>query len=213
MNYIFWEYEFKSPNDFNSISFVNGERYQIRVTETLSIKGYQSVSPVRNRVVIPQADDVNKILQFPLMVFDGYDTSEKMIDAFGFVQRQSSYYRQAAEVLGLISSSEFRYFITNRGEKIIKLPAEQKANYMCKLLLEFPVMHEIFMLLTIEQKVVSKLDIIDLLKATSHLTGSTLARRAQTIESWFRWIRNNIGLVEVDNRGNISIAKQLELQI
>jgi hypothetical protein len=84
---------------------------------------------------------------------------------------------------------------------------------MCKLLLEFPVMHEIFMLLTIEQKVVSKLDIIELLKATSHLTGSTLARRAQTIVSWFRWIRNNIGLVEVDNSGNISIAKHLEPQI
>lgn len=114
MNYIFWEYEFKSPNDFNSISFVNAERYQIRVTETLSIKGFQSVSPVRNAVNIPQADDVNKILQFPLMVFDGYDSSEKMKDAFGFVQRQSSYYRQAAEVLGLISSSEFRCCIPTK---------------------------------------------------------------------------------------------------
>jgi hypothetical protein len=38
---------------------------------------------------------------------------------------------------------------------------------------------------------------------------STLGRRAQTIVSWFKWIRNNIGLVNVDASGNISIQKQL----
>ncbi len=145
------------------------------------------------------------------MVFNGYDTSKKMVDAFGFVQRQSSYYRQAAEVIGLITSSQFRYNITERGEKVIKLPAEQKSNYICKLLLEFPVMHEIFMLLTIDHKIISKNDIIEMLTAKSHLTGSTLSRRAQTIISWFRWIRNNVGLVEVDVKGNIRVASQLKL--
>jgi hypothetical protein len=32
----------------------------------------------------------NKIIQFPLRVFEGYNTSGKMIDVFGFVKRQSS---------------------------------------------------------------------------------------------------------------------------
>ena len=35
---------------------------------------------------IPQADDINKIIEFPLRVFEVYDTSVKMISAFGFVK-------------------------------------------------------------------------------------------------------------------------------
>jgi hypothetical protein len=60
-------------------------------------------------------------------------------------------------------------------------------------------------------KVISKNDIIELLKEKSNITGSTLNRRTQTIIAWFKWIRNNVGLVEVDYYGNISIAKQLKL--
>jgi hypothetical protein len=58
---------------------------------------------------------------------------------------------------------------------------------------------------------VTKQDIVLLLKKKSLLTGSTLERRATTIRSWFRWIRNNLGLVEVDEAGNISIDRQTRL--
>ncbi|MGB7955541.1 MAG: hypothetical protein WCF23_16310 [Candidatus Nitrosopolaris sp.] len=43
------------------------------------------------------------------------------------------------------------------------------------------------------------------------MTGSTLGRRAQTIVSWFKWIRNNLGLVEVNNNGEIRISRQTRL--
>jgi hypothetical protein len=43
------------------------------------------------------------------------------------------------------------------------------------------------------------------------LTGSTLERRARTIISWFKWIRNNLGLVYVDAAGNIRIDRQTRL--
>jgi hypothetical protein len=38
---------------------------------------------------IPQADDVNKIMLFPFMVSEGYDTAKKMVEAFAFDIRQS----------------------------------------------------------------------------------------------------------------------------
>jgi hypothetical protein len=41
-----------------------------------------------------------------------------------------------------------------------------------------------------------------LLKKKSALTGSKLERRARTIRPGFRWIRNNLGIVEVDNGGS-----------
>jgi hypothetical protein len=41
-----------------------------------------------------------------------------------------------------------------------------------------------------------------LLKKKSVLIGLTLERRARTIRPWFRWIRKNLGIVEVDNGGS-----------
>jgi hypothetical protein len=130
-----------------------------------------------------------------------------------FVIHQSSYYRQAAEVLGLIISQDnYRYKLTDRGEEFLKLPAEKRSSFICKLLLEFPIMNSTFIdVSTDRNKTVTKQEIIQLLKKRSHLTGSTLERRARTVRSWFRWIRNNLGLVEVDATGNIRIDRQTRL--
>lgn len=150
-----------------------------------------------------------------MRVFEGYDTSKKMIDVFGFVIRQSSYYRHAAEVLGLIISENnynYRYKLAPKGEQFLRLPTEKRANFICQLLLEFPVMNNIFIdVSTDRNRKVTKEEIIQLLKKKSHITGSTLERRARTIRSWFRWIRNNLGLVEIDAAGNIRIDRQTRL--
>ncbi len=209
--YLLWEYKFEPVSSFESIKLLQCRQFQVRVTESLSIKEYQDIRPTK-RLDIPQADDVNKIIQFPFRVFEGYDTSEKMIDAFGFVRRQSSYYRQAAEILGLVRLDRNRYKLTDMGEHYLKLPEESKANFICKLLLEFPIMHEIFLQISIDsRKSFSKNDIIELLRQRSHITGSTLGRRAQTIISWFKWIRNNVGIVEVDKDCNIRLARQMKM--
>jgi hypothetical protein len=211
--YLFWEYEFHPPGNFDSIKLIRSSQYQIKITKSTSVRNYQRVSSDKSKTSIPQADDVNKIIQFPIRVSEGYDTSKKMIDALGFVIRQSSYYRQAAEILGLIISEDnYRYKLTDRGEEFLKLPAEKRASFICKLLLEFPIMNSIFIdISTDRNRTVTKQEIIQLLKKKSHLTGSTLERRARTIRSWFRWIRNNLGLVEVDAAGNIRIDRQTRL--
>jgi hypothetical protein len=54
----------------------------------------------------------------------------------------------------------------------------------------------------------SKQDIMKLLRKKSHLTGSTLERCARTVRIWFKWIRNNLGLVEADDVGNIIADRQ-----
>jgi hypothetical protein len=73
-------------------------------------------------------------------------------------------------------------------------------------------MNEIFIDIASDRgKMISKQGIMELLKMKSHLTGSTLERRARTIRSWFRWIGNNLGLVEIDVSGNIRIDRQARL--
>ena len=71
-----------------------------------------------------------------------------------------------------------------------------------------PVVNEMFLDISIDtNKVIKKEHIVGLLREKSHLTGSTLGRRAQTIISWFRWIRNNLGIVEVSENGDIRISR------
>lgn len=209
--YYFWEYEFKPSTRYDSIHLLNAKKYGIRVAHAVSLQEYQDVEPGR-KVIPPQADSVDKIIEFPFRVSEGYDTSEKMTKAFGFVQRQSSYYRQAAELLGLVELHNDRYRLTEQGEKYVKLPSGERNDYVCRLLLEFPIMNEIFLRISIERdKKVTREEIIGIIKKSSQLTGSTLTRRAQTIISWFKWIRSNIGIVEVDDKGSISPSSQSRL--
>jgi hypothetical protein len=51
---------------------------------------------------------------------------------------------------------------------------------------------------------------MNLLKRRSDITGDTLFRRAHTITSWFKGIRNNLGIVEVDTKGNIRFSRQIK---
>ena len=209
-SFLFWEYEFKQFDNFESIRLVRSKKFQVRVLpENLFID--KASKPKLEVISIPQADDVNKIIEFPARVFDGYDNSTKMTDAFGFVKRQSNYYREAAEILGLITSEHNQFKVTANGEKLLHLAPEEKSKYVCRLLLLMPIVDEIYKRVTVDRLKVSREDIINLIKSNSALTGSTPRRRSQTIVSWFRWIRNNVGLVELDRDGNISESRQHNL--
>jgi hypothetical protein len=72
-------------------------------------------------------------------------------------------------------------------------------------------MNEIFIDISSDKnKVVSKQEIIGLLRKKSDLTGDILFRRARTMASWFKWIQSNLG-IEVDRNRNIRISRQLSL--
>lgn len=150
------------------------------------VKPYLDVIPDRSKINIPQADDINKILLFPLKVSEGYNTSAKIEAHFGFVRRQSNYYRQACEILGLIQSSDGIFYLTKKGEEYLKLSADEKSRFIGQLLLEFPIMNEIFLKVIMERnKVISIDNIIQIIKKRSYLQGTTPVRRARTIVSWF----------------------------
>ena len=74
--YLFWEYEFNPSDNFESINLIQCKQYQVKVSKVPSIKQFRNV-PVRKGIDIPQADDVNKIIQFPVKVFEGYDSAKK----------------------------------------------------------------------------------------------------------------------------------------
>jgi hypothetical protein len=142
----------------------------------------------------------------------GYHNLEKIIDLKPIMYTASLPFPTStlkAESEGVL---EWKYKLTDRGEEFLRLPSQQKSQYICKLLLEFPIINEIFLDVSIDpSKVIGKQTIIRLLKKYSLLSGSTLGRRAQTIISWFKWIRNNVGIVEVNHNGEIRISRETRI--
>ncbi|MGB7955377.1 MAG: hypothetical protein WCF23_15470 [Candidatus Nitrosopolaris sp.] len=76
----------------------------------------------------------------------------------------------------------WRYKLTDIGEEYLHLSSQQKSQYLCKLLLEFPIVNQVFLDISIDaSKVIGRQHIVELLKKNSHLTGSTLGRRAHPV--------------------------------
>jgi hypothetical protein len=202
MSYHFWEYQFVPESRYDAIRLAKQSSFQVKVEDAVSVRTFRNVQVTIEQV--PQADSVDKIMAFPFRVAEGFDTSEKIKEAFGFTVRQSSYYRQAAEILGLVAMGRNRYSLTDEGERYIRLPTEERVRQMCRLLLSYRLMGEIWAKLTVDSKaVVSREEVETMVKHKSGLGGTTPPRRAQTIIAWFRWIQSHLGIVEVDASGNI----------
>jgi C-terminal AAA-associated domain len=208
--YSFWEYEFSRHDMFESIKLVKAAHYRILISKTISANNFKHIPKDNNlrKAGIPQADDVNKIIEFSVRVLEGYDNAESMRTVLGFVNRQSSYYRQAAEMLGLVEITEgYRYRLTEKGEKLVKLSGQARSSFVCKLLLQFPIINEIFLEISSDRnRAITSREIRDLIARNSGISGSTVMRRSRTIISWFKWIRNNLGIVDVDSSGTIKFA-------
>jgi hypothetical protein len=208
--YMFWEYEFVPQDRYERIRLAREGTFQVKVENPVSMKTFKNVEPTIDQV--PQADSVDKIMAFPFRVAEGLDSAEKIKEAFGFTKRQSSYYRQAAEILGLVAMQHDRYLLTGEGERYVRLPIEERVTQMCRLLLSYRLMSEMWARLSVDPKaVVSKGDIVALIGRRSDLGGSTPLRRAQTMVAWFRWMQSHLGIVEVDSHGSITTRRQSHL--
>lgn len=201
--YSFHEYGFKDPEVFDSIYHLKCCVYHLseprgyKVDELLD----HSFSTINN--IVPQADDINKILELLTLINSGQNTVSEIADYFVFDERQSNYYGEAAEFLGLITRHRGVFELTERGYQFISTePAEQQL-FIAKLVLN----SWIFVELIKESKSkghFSDLDIENLIvsimtnKGSSRYTNSTIGRRIQTIHSWIKWISEEFKCFEIE---------------
>lgn len=203
--YNFWEYRFSDINDYESIELTRNATFQIVINKDAVFKA-EDFADIRNKkeqkTIVPQADDVKKILEFPFLVSERMNNALDIARYFEFNPRQSSYYREATEALGLLKLNHGKYYLTDVGQVFIRLPVQERNELLTRLMFELPVMHEILMEVLIKpSKHISKEEIVNIIGSNSHLTGSTLQRRSQTILSWFRWIHKSVGVIKVEPTG------------
>jgi len=195
--YSIWEYAWTDPYDYESIKLIKSAQFAIEESEA-PVETLESVEPDPKLDIVPQADDFQKVADFPLLVHTGIDSAKKWSQHYGITERQGSYYRESAEAMGLVTSAQGQYVLTNEGRKYVGTDQQSRADFLAVRILKIPIMNEVFRYVQSHpEQGLAKDEIANLIEKSSHLGGSTPARRASTIMSYFRWIARATGTVLV----------------
>jgi hypothetical protein len=213
--YSFWKYKFMDDQQFNSIELEEKEKYVISTPpqERISLAEVAERKEGEKAVVkewdIPQADDFEKVSSFPFCVSEGKNDSRAISDYFGFTMRQASYYRHAAESLGLVRLDREKntYTLTKIGARYISLNSIERNSLLSGLLFKLPIIEVVLDRLTTSKNNTISLDeIADVIGKNTKYNRTTSRRRAQTVISWFKWMEKTLGIVKV-RKNTVNLAE------
>ena len=209
-SYSMWEYLWTDPNDYESIKLVRSARFAVEESEA-PVETLEVVEPDPNLDIVPQADDFQKVADFPLLVHTGINTAKKWAQHYGITERQGSYYRESTEAMGLVTSAQGQYVLTNEGRKYVETDQQNRADFLAVCILKIPIMNEVFRYVQRHpDQGLAKDGIAGMIEKKSHLGGSTPARRASTVMSYFRWMARATGTVLVTGSRIYPRKKALE---
>jgi hypothetical protein len=197
----FWEYRFADPLDYHSIELVRAQAFVIRPA-TSSVLDPAPLrlgdGPTLGPNVIPQADDLRKVAELPFRVAEGQTTASALARAFEFNERQSRYYRQAAEALGLVWARQGQLGLTEVGREYVALPVQGRNELLFRQIFRLPLFYELLLELFLQpDKALTAAQIGRVIERLSPYRGDTVARRAQTVLAWLRWVERATGVVRV----------------
>ncbi len=203
--YTFHEFAFSNPLVFDSIYELRCCAYILtpptvrRIDELIDVR-FETTSQV-----VPQANDLNKVLEMLTLINQGQNTATDIADYFVFDPRQSYYYGEAAEYLGLITRYRGVFELTEHGFGFISAPFKEQQIYVAKLIVNSWIFRELIQ--CARQKGYFTDDDIELViaKAQSRnekprYTSTTIPRRRQTIVAWCMWLAEQIGCLQIEGR-------------
>lgn len=153
--------------------------------------------------IVPQADDLNKILELLTLINSGQNTVTEIADYFVFDERQSNYYGEAAEFLGLITRNRGVFELTERGFQFISTKPSRQQLFIAKLVINSWFFKELIRRAR-RKGYYTDLDIQNLIESVEKDSGdkrytkSTVGRRIKTINSWTKWIGDEFKSFRID---------------
>lgn len=202
--YRFWEYGFADDAQYQSLTLQRGEAFFVearraRLTVDELLRAHAARRADARLWDVPQADSFWRVAEMPLLVEQGINTSGKVAAHYEFDPRQSSYYRQAAEFLGLVSLDKKTnlYRLTDLGREYVNRSADERRELLAGLLAQFPPMRATLELSAkAGERGVGRSEIAALIARYSAIGKSTPARRAATLLAWLRWLQTATGAVQ-----------------
>jgi hypothetical protein len=204
--YEFWEYTFEDDAQYRSIRFQRGESFfveaqQRRMSVDELLRGHFARTRRTEQWNVPQADDFARVAEMPLLIAEGIDTSRAVAEHYQFDPRQSSYYRQAAEFLGLVTTgADHQYTLTDLGAEYVSRTADERRKILAGLIANFPPMRAVLEMAA-NGRPFTKSHIAQIISRHAAIGGSTPGRRAATLLSWLGWLQSATGAVKQDANG------------
>lgn len=204
--YILHEFEFSDPNRLDSIRLARSVSYVIGEMKRLTLDTLIDVRFETCTAIVPQADNLNRILELLNAVQSGSDTAAAVSEYFSFAPRQGYYYSEAAEYLGLVERKEGTLLLTEHGIAFLSQGPEEQRTYMAKLVVNSWIFRKLigiarrrghFSVGDIEA-VIAEVQRRD---GGRRYEGTTVRRRRQTVLAWARWLTEHVGcFTEEDGR-------------
>lgn len=199
------EYEFTSPELYNSIQLLHHKKYVVQ-EGSINIENIQNILE-RIQVVeepelpFPQANSFERIINLcELLKQREFIYKDDITQNYDFDRRQTDYYSNAAKYLGLVEvrseNQQTGCSLSENGIRIFNLPIIERQLEFVKLILSHSVFKNTLKLYFEKGDVPTKDEIVEIMKnAQLYNINSvhTYKRRASTIISWINWI---LGLIE-----------------
>jgi hypothetical protein len=104
----------------------------------------------------------------------------------GMTERQIQYYRQAAELLGILRRIQGQWRLTEAGQAL--LLSDSSETMMAGRIVQLPIMQTVIRATAKTHSREKRLEIVsDLLRRSTVLGDSTCLRRARTLLAWLEW--------------------------
>ena len=202
-NGLFYILQFAFGKEYGELRYVRGKCFTVnepakqhinlpRLMETTTIE-------TEPNVPYPQANDLDKVIDIVTNYYSGLTSKTAIAEFFEFDERQGDYYANAAIYLGLLKrgrprSSEFE--LTREGEFIANSQNRSQRNLLLlKQMLKKPSFNEIIHLFVSKNYDIALLNTdmrAPIIQRHISLNETTAKRRASTVLSWLRWMKNNM---------------------
>lgn len=194
-----YEYEFRDPEDYNSLVLIKKKKYSIEATDIT----LDDIVAVLNRVHIveepeisfPQADKFERIINLCELLSQGDMTRDDITLNYAFDPRQTNYYTDAGRYLGLVNKyrekGKIVFSLTPEGHSVIRSKYKIRQLKYVEAILKHRVFAETLRLYLEQSDIPDRSQIVNIMKQSNLFqvgAESTYHRRASTVSSWINWI-------------------------
>jgi hypothetical protein len=203
MIYRLFEYRFNILEDYSSIELIRTKNYSLQDTtitldDLLEVRKNTITKTDDNmdstKIPFIQANSMDRIISLLENMYDNPMTLQQIAELMDFELRQSDYYFNAGQYLGLfVKTNDDRQKVvslTPLGVKVFKLNYKERQLKIVELILEHKIFGDFFDSMIDTGEMPDKTEIASEMRKLNVCGEGQVVRRASSVFGWLKWIFN-----------------------